>query len=117
MSYATIPLPSRVLYSDSVPPTVVVMVGLPARGKTYISRRMTRYLNWMGCLTRVFNVGEYRRKATESDDGKLLYGGHDFFRPDNEEAVIIRNKAAQDALEDMANWVDDESGQIAVCVS
>ena len=41
-----------VLYPDSVPPTVVVMVGLPARGKTYISRRMTRYLNWMGCLTR-----------------------------------------------------------------
>ena len=27
------------------------------------------------------------------------------------------SKAAQDALEDMANWVDDENGQIAVCIS
>ena len=36
------------------------MVGLPARGKTYISRKLSRYLNWIGINTRVFNLGEYR---------------------------------------------------------
>uniref|UniRef100_A0A8C8MBG8 6-phosphofructo-2-kinase domain-containing protein n=1 Tax=Oncorhynchus tshawytscha TaxID=74940 RepID=A0A8C8MBG8_ONCTS len=29
-------------------PTLIVTVGLPARGKTYISKKLTRYLNWIG---------------------------------------------------------------------
>lgn len=37
------------------------MVGLPARGKTYISRKICRYLNWLGFKSRVFNIGNYRR--------------------------------------------------------
>lgn len=28
------------------------MVGLPARGKTYISKKLTRYLNWIGVPTK-----------------------------------------------------------------
>lgn len=28
------------------------MVGLPARGKTYISKKLSRYLNWIGINTR-----------------------------------------------------------------
>ena len=31
---------------------MVILVGLPARGKTYISRKLTRYLNWIGMPTR-----------------------------------------------------------------
>ena len=27
-------------------------MGLPARGKTYISRKLSRYLNWIGLNTR-----------------------------------------------------------------
>jgi 6-phosphofructo-2-kinase/fructose-2,6-biphosphatase 2 len=34
-------------------PTVICMVGLPARGKTYISRKLARYLNWIGIKTKV----------------------------------------------------------------
>ena len=45
-------------------PHVICMVGLPARGKTYIAKKLCRYLNWIGITTRVFNVGEYRRQAT-----------------------------------------------------
>ncbi|KAJ8358762.1 hypothetical protein SKAU_G00152870 [Synaphobranchus kaupii] len=33
-------------------PTMIVMVGLPARGKTYISKKLTRYLNWIGVVTK-----------------------------------------------------------------
>lgn len=40
---------------------VIGMVGLPARGKTYISRKICRYLNWLGFKSRVFNIGNYRR--------------------------------------------------------
>uniref|UniRef100_A0A8C8F1M8 6-phosphofructo-2-kinase domain-containing protein n=1 Tax=Oncorhynchus tshawytscha TaxID=74940 RepID=A0A8C8F1M8_ONCTS len=65
-------------------PTMIVMVGLPARGKTYISKKLTRYLNWIGVPTKVFNVGQYRRDATQS------YKSYEFFRPDNQEAMKIR---------------------------
>ena len=41
---------------------VVVMVGLPARGKSYIARQLSKYLNWLGVDTELFNAGEYRRK-------------------------------------------------------
>uniref|UniRef100_A0A8C6TZC2 6-phosphofructo-2-kinase/fructose-2,6-biphosphatase 4b n=1 Tax=Neogobius melanostomus TaxID=47308 RepID=A0A8C6TZC2_9GOBI len=44
-------------------PTLIVTVGLPARGKTYISKKLTRYLNWIGVPTKVFNVGQYRREC------------------------------------------------------
>ena len=34
-------------------PHVIAMVGLPARGKTYISKKLSRYLNWIGVDTKV----------------------------------------------------------------
>ncbi|XP_015786872.1 6-phosphofructo-2-kinase/fructose-2,6-bisphosphatase isoform X3 [Tetranychus urticae] len=89
-------------------PHIIAMVGLPARGKTYIAKKLTRYLNWIGIKTRVFNVGEYRRQATEA------YKNHDFFRPDNKEAMVIRNKCALDALEDMCSWLTEGNGEVAV---
>ena len=46
---------------------VVVMVGLPARGKSYITKKLARYLNWLQHDTRIFNVGERRR---------VVAGGH-----------------------------------------
>uniref|UniRef100_A0A673J961 6-phosphofructo-2-kinase/fructose-2,6-bisphosphatase-like n=1 Tax=Sinocyclocheilus rhinocerous TaxID=307959 RepID=A0A673J961_9TELE len=65
-------------------PTMIVMVGLPARGKTYISKKLTRYLNWIGVPTRVFNVGQYRRDAVRT------YKSFEFFRPDNEEHIYVQ---------------------------
>ncbi|KAF8330355.1 6-phosphofructo-2-kinase-domain-containing protein [Cantharellus anzutake] len=45
---------------------LVVAVGLPARGKTHISRALERYLRWMGVTTQVFSLGDYRRKRLGS---------------------------------------------------
>ncbi|XP_075580898.1 6-phosphofructo-2-kinase/fructose-2,6-bisphosphatase isoform X1 [Pelecanus crispus] len=66
-------------------PTMVIMVGLPARGKTYISRKLTRYLNWIGTPTR-----------------------------DNEEAMQIRRQCALAALKDVRAYLSSEEGQVAV---
>ncbi|RDB30821.1 hypothetical protein Hypma_005792 [Hypsizygus marmoreus] len=41
---------------------LVITVGLPARGKTHISRALERYLRWMGVKTQVVSLGDYRRK-------------------------------------------------------
>ena len=37
---------------------IIVMVGLPARGKTYIAKKLSRYLNWIGIKARTFNLGK-----------------------------------------------------------
>lgn len=55
------------------PKYVLCLVGLPARGKSYISRKLCRYLSWCGFKTRVFNVGNRRRvKATDVSDGQVV---------------------------------------------
>ncbi|KAK5937013.1 6-phosphofructo-2-kinase [Knufia obscura] len=40
---------------------IIIMVGLPARGKSYIVKKIARYLNWLQHPTRIFNVGDRRR--------------------------------------------------------
>jgi 6-phosphofructo-2-kinase/fructose-2,6-biphosphatase 4 len=42
---------------------LVITIGLPARGKTHISRSLERYLHWMGIKTEVVSLGDYRRKT------------------------------------------------------
>lgn len=51
----------RIASRDVGAKLVIVMVGLPARGKSYITKKLARYLNWLQHDTRIFNVGERRR--------------------------------------------------------
>ncbi|XP_065178545.1 6-phosphofructo-2-kinase/fructose-2,6-bisphosphatase 1-like [Sycon ciliatum] len=88
-------------------PTCIVMVGLPARGKTYIAKKLARYLNWIGVSTKVFNVGEYRRRVVGS-------APVEFFDPSNEDAVRIRRQCCIDALQDVGTWLMEDDGQAAV---
>jgi broad specificity phosphatase PhoE/predicted kinase len=86
---------------------VIVMVGLPARGKTHIARRVARYLNWKGIRARVFNVGSYRRARLGAQQP------HSFFDPDNAEGRAAREAMAVAAMEDVAAWLEDE-GRVAI---
>ena len=56
----------RIAQRDVGAKLVIVMVGLPARGKSYIVKKIARYLNWLQHPTRIFNVGERRRVAAGS---------------------------------------------------
>uniref|UniRef100_A0AAY4C6D3 6-phosphofructo-2-kinase domain-containing protein n=1 Tax=Denticeps clupeoides TaxID=299321 RepID=A0AAY4C6D3_9TELE len=69
-------------------PTVIVMVGLPARGKTYISKKLARYLNWIGVNTPNMTLFP-------------LIG------------VLFRN-CASNALTDIGAYFTKEQGQVAV---
>ncbi|KAL6901903.1 hypothetical protein ACP4OV_004779 [Aristida adscensionis] len=85
----------------------IVLVGLPARGKTFTAAKLTRYLRWLGHETKHFNVGKYRR---------LKHGTNqtaDFFRGDNREGVEARNEVAALAMEDMLSWMQ-EGGQVGI---
>uniref|UniRef100_A0A8C4QS10 6-phosphofructo-2-kinase domain-containing protein n=1 Tax=Eptatretus burgeri TaxID=7764 RepID=A0A8C4QS10_EPTBU len=93
----------------SVPaPTLVVMVGLPARGKTSMAIKLARYLNWLGLPTRIFNAGQYRRGAVKS------YKSHELFAPTNEEGVNIRRHCARAALHDARWYLREAGGKVAI---
>lgn len=119
---------------------VIVMVGLPARGKSYITNKLTRYLNWLQHDCRVFNVGNTRRKDKENNAGpetnplpdtntpnnetstppshstKTTPASHsaDFFSPDNKSSNAIREKWAMDTLDQLLNYVIDGSGSVGI---
>ncbi|KAM7522052.1 hypothetical protein LguiA_011954 [Lonicera macranthoides] len=85
----------------------IVLVGLPARGKTFTAAKLTRYLRWLGHETKHFNVGKYRR---------LKHGANqsaDFFRADNQEGMEARNEVAALAMDDMIAWMQ-EGGQVGI---
>lgn len=83
------------------------MVGLPARGKTHMARRLERYLRWRGVNTQLFNVGNYRREHL----GTAM--PHEFFDPDNPEGRAARQSVARLALDDMLLWFA-EGGEVGI---
>jgi broad specificity phosphatase PhoE/predicted kinase len=89
------------------PKIALVMVGLPARGKSYIARKLARFLRWLGHETRVFNVGSYRRALSGSQKS------HEFFDPKNAEGLAERKRVAMIALDDLIQWTLTE-GQIGI---
>nr|DAD26279.1 TPA_asm: hypothetical protein HUJ06_027747 [Nelumbo nucifera] len=85
----------------------IVLVGLPARGKTFTSAKLTRYLRWLGHDTKHFNVGKYRRLKHGTNQSA------DFFRADNPEGMEARNEVAALAMDDMISWMQ-EGGQVGI---
>ena len=94
--------------SSTCTPHVIALVGLPARGKTYISKKLSRYLNWIGVNTKVFNLGDYRRKMEER------YSSHEIFNPENEEGLAFREKICEKGLQDVLEWLSSPVGEVAV---
>ncbi|KAG9318270.1 bifunctional 6-phosphofructo-2-kinase fructose-2,6-bisphosphate 2-phosphatase [Chiua virens] len=87
---------------------VLAMVGLPARGKSYLSNKLMRYLKWLEYDVQVFNVGQLRRSRARQ---KALQSGikedhtAQYFSHNNVEATKIRDKLAEDSLEMLIQWL------------
>lgn len=76
----------------------LVMVGLPARGKTFVARKLQRYLSWLGHRTLWVNVGDYRRARAGAKQPA------DYFAPDNAATREERAGFAMAALDDLLDW-------------
>ncbi|KAI9733565.1 MAG: Fructose-2,6-bisphosphatase [Cirrosporium novae-zelandiae] len=85
----------------------VVMVGLPARGKSLIAGKVVRYLAWLSIPAKTFNVGQYRRMDTPQPTA-------DFFDTTNPAGEKARRAAAEAAMEDMISWFRNRQGLIAI---
>ncbi|CAN8095938.1 unnamed protein product [Discula destructiva] len=89
----------------------IVMVGLPARGKTHICVSMARYLAWLGVKTRIFHLGDYRRATVGPGESVP----EDYFFPNASPAsVMLRQKILKKCREDIYAWLNHENGQVAI---
>ena len=85
-----------------------VLVGLPARGKTYTGRHLAKYLGWLGYKVGLFNVSRYRRALWDGDLNP------DFYSEDNVGAADARHRAAMACLDDAIRWLEEEDGQVVI---
>ena len=106
-----------------------IQVGLPARGKSYLSNRLMRYLRvsnsppyrsagigslivqWLEFNVDVFNVGQLRRsKARAEEEGGGSKAPHtaDYFSHSNAKAKGLREKLAEESLESLISWLKKE---------
>jgi 6-phosphofructo-2-kinase len=98
---------------------MIFMVGRPATGKSYLSKKLARYLTWLGFRTRIFNVGDRRRKEAsitpvpcESPAGAGATSA--FFDPTNSSAAAIRDRLALETLDEALYWLAHEGGKVAI---
>lgn len=111
---------------------VIVMVGLPARGKSYVTKKLCRYLNWLQHDTKIFNVGNRRRKIAGRPLDSVASGrcsvsapgpppgsenldhSAGFFDPDNIQAARLREYVAMETLDELLDYLMDEGGSVAI---
>lgn len=86
---------------------IIVMVGLPARGKSYTSNNLCRFLNWCGVNCKVFNSGDYRRKIMNG------FQDSNFFNFDIKENFDKKEEISRICFEELLKWLDD-SGKVAI---
>ncbi|EIW72084.1 hypothetical protein TREMEDRAFT_26324 [Tremella mesenterica DSM 1558] len=96
---------------------VVAMVGLPARGKSYLSNKLMRYLRWLEYNVEVFNVGQLRRTKArheqEAGKGKADHSAK-FFSHSDPKANAAREQLAEESLEMLITWLKAEGGNVGI---
>ncbi|KAK9319706.1 6-phosphofructo-2-kinase-domain-containing protein [Lipomyces orientalis] len=89
----------------------IVLVGLPARGKTHLAVSLTRYLRWLGVKTHAFHLGDYRRghiaPGTEVPDDYFLVNA-------SPSTVILRQRVMAACKADVYRFFEEDRGQVAI---
>mmetsp|Transcript_16932 Transcript_16932/g.12109 ORF Transcript_16932/g.12109 Transcript_16932/m.12109 type:complete len:511 (-) Transcript_16932:79-1611(-) len=87
----------------------IALTGIPGRGKTHISRRLGRYLDFFHALpVLVLHVADYRRKLC----GALKDA--EWFDPHNEEAHIKREECMMAAVHDMNVFLGHHNSGVVI---
>ncbi|KAG6964648.1 hypothetical protein JG688_00007614 [Phytophthora aleatoria] len=96
----------RQRFTPTADKLVLVMVGLPARGKSFIAKKLWKFFCWKGLKCEVFNVGQLRR--AKSSGAKQ---DHSFFDPNNAKAKEEREMLAFESLKQVQRWFIGENGE------
>ena len=112
---------------------ILAMVGLPARGKSFISHKLYAFLNWSGTRTQIFNAGQKRRLAEPEDTqavsaakGQAVAAAAgprpmqrersaaSFFDPTDPDAKAAREEIAMETLDELLRWFE-AGGEVGIC--
>lgn len=95
-SFSTSPIEASTLdlalLSKKLTKLAVVLVGLPASGKSTVARQMSGYLNNNQVMSKIYNAGDIRRQI------KQEFNDADFFDPTNTRAKREREEFATIAV-------------------
>lgn len=103
---------------------VLVMVGIPARGKSLLCHKLEHFLCWRGTVTKAFTVGSYRRGEILPDGARPSpatvpavrpqFSGASFFDPTKAFAGAQREKVSLDAFDELLKWLSEDASEIAI---
>ncbi|KAJ3964250.1 cytoplasmic protein [Lentinula raphanica] len=91
---------------------LVITIGLPARGKTHISRSLERYLRWMGVKTQVVSLGDYRRKMLGG--GKGLPGDYFSLGEKSPTTNALRLQILRGCESQISHFFEHAKGQVVI---
>ncbi|EJS43323.1 pfk26p [Saccharomyces arboricola H-6] len=97
---------------DSGSKLVIVMVGLPATGKSFITNKLSRFLNYSLYYCKVFNVGNTRRRFAKEHG--LRDQDSNFFDPKNADSTRLRDKWAMDTLDELLDYLLEGAGSVGI---
>ena len=89
----------------------IIMVGLPATGKSFTSRNLSRYLRWLGIETFTFSAAKYRQDMFQGQQIRA-----DFFDASNSEYLEQRTQISDATLNDMMKWFQREDQNLKVAI-
>lgn len=84
-----------ILHKTYSPKTLVMLVGLPASGKSTICKQLAEVLKTNHYKSLIYNAGNIRRML------KHTFSDADFFNPDNEQTKLQREQYAKMSLDNM----------------
>ena len=82
----------------------IIMVGLPGRGKSYMSARICRWLRWKNLSCEIFNTGNTRRKTIDK------FVDYKWFVHDGEENDI-RENISEKTVDNMIEWITNKENK------
>ena len=79
---------------------IIILVGLPGRGKSAVSKKIYNYFNWLGYNIKVFNAGNLRRNKGILPDNNL---NENFF---TSKYSNFRNSIAEECFQNLLDWIE-----------
>lgn len=111
---------ARIRLTPDSSKVILVLVGLPARGKSTLCHSLEQFLGWRGHSIKSFKVGGFRRGGDERPSGdaepvgRAQYSSASFFDSTKTFAMATRDAVTETAFDELLEWLSTPSGELAI---